>query len=111
MAAIGGALAALRAGRTAEVALTRTPVSSETSTVRGARTMPPAGISSPNPESSARSPMATPTPAATPSSAAIRPTTMASSSTEASTCRRLAPIARSRAISLPRWATRIEKVL
>ena len=35
----------------------------------------------------------------------------ASTSTDASTCRRLAPIARSSAISLLRWATMIENVL
>ena len=63
------------------------------------------------PPSSAFSPAATPTPRARPTTEATRPTTTASRSTEPSTWRRLAPMARSSAISCVRWATRIEKVL
>ena len=41
----------------------------------------------------------------------MSPTATASTSIELMTCRRLAPIARSRAFSRCRWATRIENVL
>ena len=54
---------------------------------------------------------AMPIPATTPSNDATSPIRAASRSTEPSTWRRLAPTARRRAISLVRWATRIEKVL
>ena len=56
-------------------------------------------------------PAATPRPAKRPATDAKRPTTAASASTDRSTCLRLAPIARSSAISRVRWATMIEKVL
>ena len=60
---------------------------------------------------SAFSPMARNTPAATPIALAIKPTVNDSPITDASTCRRLAPIARSKAISRSRCATTMEKVL
>ena len=50
-------------------------------------------------------------PTTIPASDASRPITSASISTERSTCRRLAPIVRSRANSRLRWATVIENVL
>ena len=56
-------------------------------------------------------PMATATPAASPITDAMMPTTTASSSTEPSTCRLLAPSARSRPFSRVRCATVIENVL
>ena len=56
-------------------------------------------------------PLATPTPATRPSADATTPTTAASIATLRRTCLVLAPIARSRASSLVRCATRIAKVL
>ena len=55
--------------------------------------------------------MARSTPRPTPMAEATRPTVSASSITELSTCRRLAPRARSSASSRVRWATMIVKVL
>ena len=69
------------------------------------------GSSAPDASSSAVTPLAKPTPAPSPRAAATTPTSVASSSTERSTCERLAPTARSRASSRVRCATRIEKVL
>ena len=111
IAAIGGTLAARRAGNTAEARLTPRPAITEMMTVLLVNTTPPAGMSMPMPESNIFNPEATPTPAANPSAEAIRPTTPASSSTDRVTCRRLAPMARISAISLVRWATRIVKEL
>ena len=54
---------------------------------------------------------ATPMPATSPTTEATAPTTTDSRITDASTCRRLAPMARINAISLLRWATMIEKEL
>ncbi len=65
----------------------------------------------PSAESNALSSPASATPATNPITDATRPTSSASSSTERTTCLLFAPIARSSAISRPRWATMIEKVL
>ena len=56
-------------------------------------------------------PTAPSTPSPRPTSEATRPTRAASSRTERNTWRRLAPTIRSRASSLVRWPTRMEKVL
>ena len=80
-------------------------------TVDDVTTTPPAGMSIPMVSSSTFRPDATPMPAARPTTEAMSPTTTASSSTEPSTWRRLAPMARRSAMSRPRWATRIEKEL
>ena len=74
-------------------------------------TIGPSGMSKPNAAISTRRPAATPTPATRPAADASTPTTNASISTERLTCRPEAPIARSIAISLVRWATVIENVL
>ncbi len=79
--------------------------------VRAAKTIPPEGMPNPSALSMAFRPIATPTPAASPISDAMMPTTTASSSTEPSTCRLLAPSARSSPFSRARCATVIENVL
>ena len=80
-------------------------------TVRGAKTMPPAGMSRPVAASRALSPAATATPSPRPTAEASRPTVTASSRTEDRIWRRVAPSARSRPFSRVRWATVIENVL
>ena len=57
------------------------------------------------------SPVASKSPRASPSSDATRPMASASMRVAPSTCRRLAPMARSNAVSRLRWATMIENVL
>ena len=74
-------------------------------------TTSPLGISRPTAPSSARRPKDISTPTPRPTAEATTPTTTDSNSTERSTWRRLAPMARSIAISRVRWATTIEKVL
>ena len=56
-------------------------------------------------------PLAVKMPATTPIAEANSPVTIDSSITDRSTCLRLAPIARSSAVSFVRWATVIENVL
>ncbi len=63
------------------------------------------------PRASPWSPTAIPIPATNPSAEATNPVTNASRTTDVRTWRRLAPIARSSAISRVRWATMIENVL
>ena len=74
-------------------------------------TTSPLGISRPTAASSPRRPKDISTPAPRPMADATAPTMADSSSTERSTWRRLAPTARSMAISRMRWAMMIEKVL
>ena len=69
------------------------------------------GRSRPNAARSPFSPTAIPIPASNPIADATRPITNASITTEDSTCRRLAPIARRSASSRVRCATMIENVL
>jgi hypothetical protein len=111
MAATGGIFDARRAGTKAATTVMRTPVTREVTTALVVSTTPPAGMSTPKPASSAFSPTATPMPAASPTAEATIATTNASARTEPSTCRRLAPMARSSAFSRDRWATMIENVL
>ena len=87
------------------------PAASATTTVRGANTRPPAGMPKPSASSSAFSAVAMPKPARRPITDASTPTTSASIRTEASTCRRVAPSARSSPFCRVRCATVIEKVL
>ena len=91
--------------------MTSTPTTMLTTTVRGSSTRAFLLRSRPNRPKTALMPMASSTPRPTPTTEPTRPTTPASSSTDRATWRRLAPIARSRASSRLRWATRIEKVL
>ncbi len=102
---------ALRAGATAEITVTVTPTMAEVTMVAVEMTTGPDGISRPTAPSSSRSPKDISTPRPRPTAEATRPTPMDSTRTERSTCRRLAPMARSIAISRERWATMIEKVL
>jgi hypothetical protein len=74
-------------------------------------TVLPAGIVSPNASINALSPRDRKMPAKMPTTDASRPTSTDSNSTLLTTCRRLAPIARSSAISRVRCCTMIEKVL
>ena len=71
---------------------------------------PVMGRDSPNPDSSAARPRASPTPRSTPTAAAPVPSSAASPSTLRNTWPRPAPRVRSNAISLARWPTMIEKV-
>ena len=82
-----------------------------TTTVRGSSTRAFLLRSRPNRPKTVLMPMASSTPRPMPTTEPTRPTTPASSSTDRATWRRLAPIARSRASSRLRWATRIENVL
>ena len=110
-AAIGATLLARRAGNTAETTLTSVPATSEMITVPLEITTDPDGRSMPIADIIDASPAATPTPASRPVTEAIKPTASASTSTDDITCLRPAPIARNIAISLVRWATRIENEL
>ena len=91
--------------------VTETPTTKAVMTVPDVITTSPLGMSRPTAPRSARSPNDMPTPAARPTAEATVPTITDSSSTARSTCRRLAPTARSIAISRMRWAMMIEKVL
>ena len=111
IAAIGGTRAAWRAGNTAEKTVINVPTSMPVTIAEVGNTIPAAGMSKPNAASTAFRPSASNTPPATPTADATMPTTTDSPITAASTCRRLAPIARNNAISRLRCATTIENVL
>ena len=110
-ASIGATFAALRAGNHAATNVTTTPMTIETTIVRGAITAPPMGRSRPNAFSTKRSPCAVAMPATTPIADANTPVKNASSRIDRITCLRFAPIARNSAVSLVRCATVIENVL
>ena len=110
-AAIGLMRLALRAGPTDASSVTETPTTKAVVTVPEVMTTSPLGMSRPTAPSSPRRPNDIATPAARPTADATVPTITDSSSTALSTCRRLAPTARSIAISRMRWAMMIEKVL
>ena len=110
-AAIGGTFDARRAGITADTIVTTTPTIIETATVAVVMIMVPMGIFTPNAAMSALMPSATPIPANRPTAEATAPVTAASARTAERTWRPVAPTARSRAISLVRCDTMIEKVL
>ena len=111
MAANGGTRAARSDGNTAEAMVTTVPTSSATTAVRAVNTVPPAGMSMPKPSIIALRPPATATPAISPTTDAVIPMITASSSWDQTTCLRIAPTARSRAISRLRWVTVIWNVL
>ena len=108
---MGAIREARRAGTTEDAIVTRVPTIRETQIVRGSSLSPVLGRSIPNALRSAFNPTAIAMPTRIPTADANRPTTNASTITESSTCRLLAPIARSSAISLERCATMIENVL
>ena len=110
MAATGATFAARRAGTMAATRVTTVPTATQMATVEPDTTSPPAGRSSPKLSSRARRPTAAPMPSATPRPDANRPVTSASSLVARAIWRRLAPMARSMAVSLVRWATVMEKV-
>ena len=111
MAAIGGMLAARRAGEIAATSVTSVPMASETQMVRGRSCRDDEGRSIPNAFSSAVRPMAMRIPTPSPIAPASTPTMAASASTEVVICRPVAPRARSNPSSRVRWATMIENVL
>jgi hypothetical protein len=91
--------------------VTITPASSETTTVRVAKTMPVCGRSAPSATKIAFRPFAIASPRKSPITAPRSPIPNASTSTERSTCRREAPRVRSVANSRARCATVIAIVL
>ena len=91
--------------------VTTTPASSETTTVRVAKTVPVCGRSAPSATKIAFSPFAIASPRKSPITAAARPIANASTSTDRNTCRREAPRVRSVANSRARCATVIAIVL
>ncbi len=109
-AAIGGTRVARRAGRSAASIVITTPTSSETTIVRVANTVAACGRSIPKETNSALRPFASPSPRKSPTTEASRPSRNASSSTERSTCRRVAPSVRSVASSRVRCAIVIDSV-
>jgi hypothetical protein len=111
MAATGGTFDALRAGKKAEATVMTTPTRMGTTMALASMVRPLAGMSIPRAPSRPLRRIATPKPTTTPTTEAIRPVRNASTSTELSTCRREAPMARNSAISRLRWATMIENVL
>ncbi len=111
IASTGAIRAARRDGSQAASTVTPTPTASEARTAAGPITSGPLGSRSPEVSRTFGSTAATPSPAAKPSADATRPTSAASARTERTTGRRVAPIARSSAISRVRRATSIVKVL
>ncbi len=110
-AAIGGTFPALRAGMYAASTVTTVPTTIEMTIVLLLTTVPEAGRSMSNTVNTLAIPLAVPMPATTPIAEANRPVSTDSNTSERITCLRLAPIARSSAVSRVRWATVIEKVL
>jgi len=108
---MGATLAARRAGSHAATTVTTMPVSIDTSTVRGRTTDGPDGSSTPKADMIERRPLASPTPSTTPALDAKAPMSSASSRIDRITWRRLAPMARSSAVSRVRWATVMVNVL
>ena len=111
MAAIGGMREARTAGKTAATTVTRRPVTNDQMTALAGMTMELAGMSRPRTPSNALSPTARKIPPTKPTIDAVMPTRTASNSTDPTTWRCPAPMARSSASSRLRWATMIEKVL
>ena len=111
MAATGGMRDARNAGNRADTEVTTNPRMIPTRIVPGEMTRDPSGRSTPKLFSSERRPLARRMPRTMPNTEPTRATKPASTSTELMTWRRDAPMARSRASSRPRWATRIPNVL
>ena len=109
-AAIGGTRVARMAGTTAAAPVTATPTIMAVSAALGVTANPALGRSMPPLRRPQKATKASPTPTRKPSKADTRPTTPASTSTEPSTCRRVAPRARSRASSRVRWAIKMPNV-
>ena len=110
IAATGGTAVARRAGPTTDTAVTPRPTATPATAVRGSNTTESSGSATPSATISRWRPMPSRTPSPRPSADAAAPTTSPSPITEAATCRRDAPTARSRASSRVRWATTIVNV-
>ena len=110
-AARGATRVACTAGSTAASRVMPRPTAKAITTVVELMTRPVVGRSAPAAENAAVTPVARPTPASNPMIDATSPSSVASTRTDPRTWRRLAPMARSRASSRVRWATRIENVL
>ena len=101
-ASIGSTLVARRAGTSAAATVTSVPTSIETTMVRGSSCSDVLGRLKPTASMRTLRPLATPRPIAMPIADAAAPSTTASMSRPRSTWRRVAPMARSRAISRDR---------
>ena len=110
-AAIGGTRVARRAGTIVATSVIPVPTSSDTRTVRSAKTVSAFGRSTPMALNSTSIPLATPKPSTSPISEASRPIARPSSRTDRRTCLREAPSVRSVANSRVRCATVIDSVL
>ncbi|GAA3269310.1 hypothetical protein GCM10020218_009470 [Dactylosporangium vinaceum] len=110
-AATGGMREARRAGTYAASRVTVTPMTSGTQSAVAGMTRPLAGSCGPIAPSRSRRPIASSTPPPTPSTEPSTPKTVASPRIRRITWPRLAPTARSRAISRIRCVTSIENVL
>ena len=110
-AAIGSTRVARTAGAMPASTVTTTPTSSDTTTVRVAKTVEACGRVSPTASKSAFSPLASTKPRPRPTTEASAPITSDSSSTERRTWRREAPSVRRVASSRVRCATVIDSVL
>ncbi len=111
MASTGAIRAALRDGSHAASTVTPTPTASAAATGSGPITRGPRGSDSPVVLRISGSTEAIPRPSRKPRAEAVRPRRTASQRRERTTWRRVAPIARSRAISRVRRATSMVKVL
>ena len=111
IAATGGTRDAWIAGRTADSTVIATPTISDTMIVRGRRTRPFDGMSTPRRDRNHSRALDVRTPSTMPMTDATSPTTMDSTTSDRMIWRRLAPTARSSAFSRCRWATMIENVL
>ena len=109
-ASTGSTWVARRAGTSAATTVTTVPSSRHSQTVRGSTCRDVLGSVKPTKSMSHLSPRATRTPRPTPMADAPAPIMRASSNRLRSTCRRVAPMARSSAISRERWVTIIVKV-
>ena len=94
-AAIGGTRVARRAGTIVASSVIPVPTRSETTTVRGAKTVSPFGRSTPMALNSTSMPFAIPNPSTSPIIDASRPIARPSSLTDRRTCLREAPSVRS----------------
>ena len=108
---MGGVRDARSAGTTEDRTVAPRPTTNAATIVRGRSCSVVFGRTTPNADSSARSPMARAKPAASPITDAINPTITASASTERRTCAPLAPSARNSPSSRVRCDTRIWNVL
>ncbi len=106
----GATLVARHAGGTAATTVITRPAPNDAAAPVAGTSSPLIGRDTPNPDSSAARPRASPMPSSTPAAAAAAPSSTASPSTLRNTWPRWAPSVRSSASSRTRWPTMIEKV-